>query len=167
MFAQLRHTMPESAVNIVYVESVLGDPEGLHKFQHRNSLIYASIPGDSLADEHLPDFVASLSTTDGPALSQLIAESGLSQGTCFYKGWIDQAVFTISHQLVGTAADICLLLPRLISHPTEQNGDTVIGFVPDDTSFISLIFVSRETRFVYMSRYLESTAVHTDLTIER
>ncbi len=159
--------MPEDAASIAYVESVLGDPEGLHQFQHRDSVIYTSIPSDSLADEQLPDFVASLATTHGSALSQLIAEAGSIRGTCFYGGWIDQAVFTISSQLSSPADGVRSLLPLLASQPTDQNGDTVLGFVPDDASFISLVYVSRETRFVYMSHYCDSPAVHADLTAAR
>ncbi len=157
--------MPEDAKSIAYLERVLTAPEGLQEFQHRSSIIYTSIPSECLTDERLPDFIASLATKRGSALSQLIAGAGSTQGTCFYGGWIDQALFITNSQLRGSADGVRSLLPLLSSQPIDQNGDTVLGFVPHDAGFISLIYVSRETRFVYMCHYCHSPPVQANLRI--
>ncbi len=153
--------------SIAFLNRTVGDPEVLQRFGFRETVIYCSIPSEHLPDASLPAFVASVATARGTALDQLIDEAGQTDGTCHYCGWIDQAVFVVRHSSQSDSRGFRELLPLLASDPIDQYGDACFCFVPEDLSFLSVIEVSRETRFVYMGHYCDEPTVHARLVSAR
>lgn len=155
------------ADSTVFLERILSAQDGLQRFRFRETIISCPIPSDSLPDASLPEFISSVATTKGIALDQLISATRDMVGSVHYGGWIDQAVFTIRRSSPSGPEMLRDFLPCLADDPIDQYGDAFFSFVPDDLSFLSMIEVSREARFVSMAHYCDDATIHAQLISAR
>ena len=143
--------MPNLEESVSFLERFFSDLTETDK-THQESLAFASIPFDDPEDTKLSKFVLELETANGNAIESLVADFEACNGTCFYGGWIDQSVFTITDATWSSANSLRSLVSLLAIKPIEQNGDAVLGFLPESRSSVCFVCVSRENRFVYLRK---------------